>query len=110
MRRCILSGQDIDRIVLTMPQSQILEDMETSKLRLKYLTAEDVGLRFYWEDRLKAYDLAYQVSLYYEPDIASVEERELAMLQAQNDALRQRLVKPITDRHPKHKARKGLGY
>ena len=83
--RVCFDATDIDRIVLTTPQAEILQEIRLATIVLSGELPEGMG--FYWQDRLEAHRLALAISEWYGKALVTPE----LTLQAQNQVLQQKL-------------------
>lgn len=88
--RVCFDARDIDRIVFTMPQAEILKEIRLAAIILSDETSDEV--KFYWQDKSNAYKLAFAIAQWYGKDLITPE----LTLQAENAALRQKLYNKIT--------------
>jgi len=83
--RVCFSVTDINRIVFTTPQSEILKEIRLAATVLSEDLSE--AIRFYWNDRSDAYKLALNISEWYGKCLITPE----LTLRAQISTLRQQL-------------------
>lgn len=88
--RACFDASDINRMVTTVPQAEILGEIRRATIVLSGELSE--GIRFYWQDRLEAYRLALAIAEWYGKDLVTPE----VTLKAENQALRQKLYDRLT--------------
>lgn len=91
MERCIYAAGDIDLIVKTKSQAEILTQIEFAEYILGTELKPDIER--YWQDRLSAYRLAYDIALWDDKAPVTEQEIELAELRAKNEYLRNKIIK-----------------
>ncbi len=92
--RVCFDARDIDHMVLTQSQAEILRGIYQAAVVLnKELSPE---LHFYWHDRLKAYQLALDIALWYGAEL--IMHSEILALKTQNALLTQKLYDRVASK------------
>ena len=81
---------DINYMVFTMPQAEILNEIHVAATVLSGALPE--GAKFYWQDRLDAYKLALYIAEWAGKDIIA----PILTISALNASLRQKLYAQVT--------------
>lgn len=92
--RVCFDATDINRIVFTVPQAEILKEIRLAAMILSKELSETS--RFYWQDKSDAYKLALYVSEWAGKNIIV----PILAISAENEALRDKLYSRITSRTP----------
>lgn len=94
--RVCFSASDIDNMVVTLPQATILAEIRLATIVLSEELTDSI--RFYWQDRLKAYRLALAISEWYGTYLVTPELTLKAQNQILQDKLRDRVIAKVTVR------------